>query len=70
MKKDSISVTVLPGTSTLVIRKDEDSRVFILTNDSIIISKDTLVVLLKYMLMNNLINHKIFEGLLEEIHTE
>ena len=70
MKKDSISVTVLPGTNTLVIRKDEDSRVFILTNDSIIISKDTLVVLLKYMLMNNLINHKIFEGLLEEIHTE
>jgi len=70
MKKDSISVTLLPGTDTLVIRKDENSRVFILTNDSIIISKDTLVVLLKYMMQNDLINHKILEGLLEELHTE
>lgn len=70
MRKDSISVTLLPGTETLVIRKDEGSRVFILTNDSIIISKDTLVVLLKYMMQNNLINHKVFEGLLEELHTE
>jgi hypothetical protein len=70
MKKDSISVISLPGTNTLIIRKDENSRVFILTNDSIIISKDTLVVLLKYMLINNLINHKIFEGLLEELYTE
>jgi hypothetical protein len=70
MRKDSISITLLPGTDTLVIRKGEDSRVFILTNDSIIISKDTLVVLLKYMMKNNLINPKILEGLLEEVHTE
>jgi hypothetical protein len=70
MKKDSISVTILPGTDTLVIRKDSSSRVFILTDDSIIISRDTLVVLLKYMLTNEIINHKIMEGLLEELHTE
>jgi hypothetical protein len=70
MKKDSISVTLLPNTDTLVIRKSSDSRVFILTDNSIIISKDTLVVLLKYMMKNDLINHKIIEGLLEELHTE
>jgi hypothetical protein len=70
MKKDSISVTLLPNTDTLVIRKSSDSRVFILTDNSIIISKDTLVVLLKYMMKNDLINHKIMEGLLEELHTE
>lgn len=70
MNKDSISITVLPGTDTLVIRKNATSRVFILTDDSIIISRDTLVVLLKYMVMNDLINHKILEGLLEELHTE
>lgn len=70
MRKDSISVTSLPGTETLVIRKDADSKVFILTDDSIIISKETLVILLKYMMTNDIINHKIFEGLLEELHTE
>jgi hypothetical protein len=70
MKKDSISVTLLAGTDTVVIRKGENSRAFILTNDSIIINKDTLVVLLKYMMINNLINHKVLEGLLEELHTE
>lgn len=70
MKKDSISITALPGTDTLVIRKESDSRVFILTDDSIIISKGTLVVLLKYMMEHNMINHKTIEGLLEEFHTE
>lgn len=70
MKKDSISVTLLPNTDTLVVRKNSESRVFILTDDSIIISKDTLVILLKYMMKNNLINPKIIEGLLEEIYTE
>lgn len=70
MNKDSISITALSGTDTLIIRKNADSRVFILTDDSIIISKDTLVVLLKYMMINNLINPKVLEGLLEEVHTE
>ena len=70
MKKDSISVTLLPGTDTLVIQKEDDSRVFILTKNSIIISRNTLVVLLKYMMHNNLINHRVLEGLLEELHTE
>jgi len=70
MNKDTISITALPGTDTLVIRKNSDSRVFILTDDSIIIGKDTLVVLLKYMMINNMINYKIIEGLLEEVHTE
>lgn len=70
MNKDSISIMVLPGTDTIVVRKDPNSRVFILTNDSIIINKDTLVILLKYMMNTNILSHKIFEGLLEEIHTE
>jgi hypothetical protein len=70
MNKDSISVTLLPGTETLVIRKDSDSRVFILTSDSIIISKNTLIVILKYMMEHDMINHKTLEGLLEEFHTE
>lgn len=70
MNKDSVSITLLPGTETLVIRKDSESRVFILTDDSIIISRNTLVVLLKYMMEHNMINHKAIEGLLEEFHTE
>lgn len=70
MKKDSITVNLLPSTDTLVIRKDADSRVFILTNDSIIIGRDTLILLLKHMMKYDLINHKVIEGLLEEIHTE
>lgn len=70
MNKDNVSITLLPGTETLVIRKNSDSRVFILTVDSIIISRNTLIVLLKYMMEHNMINHKTVEGLLEEFHTE
>lgn len=70
MKKDSVLVTVLPNADTIVIKKSSDSRVFILTDDSIIIGKDTLIMILRYLLLNNIINHKIIEGLLEEIHTE
>ncbi len=70
MNKDNVSITLLPGTETLVIRKNSDSRVFILTADSIIISRNTLIVLLKYMMEHNMINHKTVEGLLEEFYTE
>jgi len=70
MNKDSIYISLLPGTETVVIRKNNESRVFILTNDSIIISKDTLMILFMYMMKHNLINHKTIEGLLEELHTE
>jgi len=70
MNKDSISITLLPGTETLVIKKAIDSRVFILTTDSIIMSRNTLIVILKYMMEHDMINHKTIEGLIEEFHTE
>lgn len=70
MNNDSIYISLLPGTETVVIRKNNKSRVFILTDDSIIISKDTLMILFMYMMKHRLINHKTIEGLLEELHTE
>lgn len=68
--KDKVSIFSLPGTNTLVIRKDKGSNAFILTEDSLIISKETLLILLNYMVKNNIISPKALVGILEEINTE
>jgi hypothetical protein len=68
--KGKIYLTELPGTETLVIRKDRDSTVFILTADSIIVSKAMLITLLNHMIKNNFLSVKTIEGLLEEYNTE
>ena len=68
--KDKVSIFSLPGTNTLVIRKDKGSNAFILTEDSLIISKETLLILLNYMVKNDIISPKALVGILEERNTE
>jgi hypothetical protein len=67
--KDTVSINLLNGTDTLVIKKHPDSRVFISTNDSIILGRGTLIQLLYSLVKNGIISEKVLQGIIEEIHT-
>lgn len=67
---ESLKIIPLAGSDTLVIRKEKDSRFFITTSDSIVISRDALVMLLNFLVKNEYIHAKTLEGILEEVNTE
>lgn len=72
MKKsaDRIQITFLDGTDTLVLKKRKNSRVFITTDDSIIIGSQTLMTIINYLVSTEKISPKILIGILEEYNTE
>lgn len=67
--EDYLTVLLLAGTDTLVLRKTADSRIFINTEDSIIINKANLILILNFLVKKGLISSKVIEGMLEEAHT-
>lgn len=67
---DSVTITYLPGHDVVVLKKSPDSQVFITTNDSVVIGRDTLITLLNYLVKNNIVSHKVIGGILEEYNTE
>ena len=72
MKKsaDRIQITFLEGTDTLVLKKRKNSRVFITTDDSIIIGSQTFMTIVNYLVSTEKISPKILVGILEEYNTE
>lgn len=67
---DSVTITFLPGHNVIVMKKAPSSQVFITTDDSIVIGKDTIITLLNYLVKNEVISHKVIGGILEEYNTE
>jgi hypothetical protein len=67
--EERLTILLLAGTDTIVIRKQDKSSVFITTPDSIIISRDSLILLLNFLMKRNILDIKVIEGLLEEAHT-
>ena len=65
-----LQILCLDGTDTLVIRKSKNSRFFLTTPDSIIISKRGLIMLINMMTKRGYLHSEIFEGILEEVHTK
>ena len=69
-KKDSLTISFLPGHNIIVLRKPTDKQSFISTDDSFIIGRDTFIVILNFLVSEGIINYKVLEGILEEYHTE
>ena len=68
--KENIQISFLQGTDTLVIRKGVDSRVFVTTDDSIIIGRKTLITIFNYLVGTGIISPNTLLGILEEFNTE
>lgn len=62
-----INITKIPHLNALVIKQEEDSRFFISTKDSIIISVPNLAALIKYLVKNGFMDKKILIGILSEL---
>jgi len=65
-----ISVLYLDRIGTLIIKKSAESNFFVASDNSIVISKTALLILLKYFIASGIIDPKTFDGLLEELNTE
>lgn len=60
-----LTVTKIPNMNTLVI-KQIGSKFFVSTTNSIVIDIPGLAFLIKFLVMNKIISHKILEGILDE----
>lgn len=67
--KDTLSILLLRGTDTLVIKKPINSSVFITSDDSIIINRMNLLLILQHLMEHDLVSAKIIQGILEELNT-
>lgn len=68
-KNRGVSILPLAGSDTVVIRKYDDVT-FLTTSDSIVISVSLLVRIVNFLVRNNIISHKLIEGILEEFNTD
>jgi hypothetical protein len=56
----------LSGIGAYVIKKESDSRVFLTTPDSIIISPEVLISLIRLLTLKNLLDSKLLEDIIRE----
>lgn len=62
-----VEITYLEGVNSIVIKGR--NKAFITTKDAVIFDKDMLTQMIVMMLLKGYLDHKIFEGILEEIST-
>lgn len=55
--------------STLVLKQLDGNDFFIATSKAIVISIQKLVIILHFLVLNDILDHQILEGLLEEYHS-
>ena len=68
--QEKLDILRLAGSNTLVLKKTPDTRFFITTQDSIIISIDNIIFLIDFLVKNEFIHPAVLEGILEEVNTE
>lgn len=61
----TLTVTKIPHLNTLVI-KQKEGKFFISTRDSIVIDVPGLAFIIKFLVMNGMVSHKVLEGILDE----
>lgn len=62
-----LTITRIPRISTIVI-KQEGGKFFLASPNSIIIDIVGLSYILKFLVMNNIMNIKVLEGIIDEYH--
>ncbi len=62
-----VEITYLVGANSIIIKGKE--RAFITTKDSVIFNRDMLTQMILVMLAKGYLDHRVFEGILEEINT-
>jgi hypothetical protein len=63
---DDLKITLLPAIDLIVIKKKPGSKLFISTQESVMINREVLYQIIRAMLFNNLLDTKVFEDILKE----
>lgn len=66
---DCVTINFIRKLNTLVIRHSGEDRLFYTTGDGLIISRQSLVRLIHFLVMSNLISPKSLEGILEDYYS-
>lgn len=66
MEQPRITITRIPYMNILVIKKKGDGNFFVSTRDSIVIDIPGLAFIIKFLVMNRILNVKILEGIVED----
>lgn len=64
-KTARLKVTRIPFLNTIVI-KQTGGKFFVSTTDSIVIDIPGLAFILKFLVMNGIVSHRVLEGILDE----
>jgi hypothetical protein len=64
----SLTVTKIPHLNTIVLRQ-QNGHFFVATKDSFVIDVYGLSFIIKFLIMNNIISHRILEGILDEYYS-
>ncbi len=62
-----VEITFLDGVNSIVIKGKE--KAFLTTKDSVIFDRDMLTQMIIIMLVRGYLDHRVFEGILEDINT-
>lgn len=63
-----LTVTRIPKLNTIVI-KQTGKQFFVGTRDSIVIDIPGLSFILKFLVINNIMSHKVLEGIIDEYYS-
>jgi hypothetical protein len=64
-----LTVTKIPKIDTIVIRELDGKDIFIAVSNTIIITPFNLARILKFLVINNFLNIKVLEGVVEEVRS-
>jgi hypothetical protein len=62
-----VEITLLNGANSIIIKSK--GRAFLTTKDAVIFNRDMLTQIIVTLLQKDYIDHRIIEGVLEDIHT-
>lgn len=64
-----LKIARLAKLNTLVLKQSQNNSFFITSQNGIVISISSLMFIIKFLIMNNIIDYKVLEGILEEYHS-
>jgi hypothetical protein len=64
-----LKITRLPKTNTLIIKQEDGNGFFVGSRNCLVINIPSLIFILNFLVKNELIEHQVLEGILEDYHT-
>jgi hypothetical protein len=64
-----LKITRLPKTNTLIIKQEDGNDFFVGSRNCLVINIPSYVFILNFLVKNEIIDHQVLEGIMEDYHT-